>query len=381
MTFVICPNLAIDRMLAADRVRPGGTTRCRALRTQAGGKGANVLRATRALGGDGLLAGFAAGRGGRLIAELADEEGLELEVVVTDGEARVSTVVLGDDGSVTRLYEFGPEVAAADERALLELVARRPAGPGEWAVVTGAAPPGVSPGFYAALVRAARGRRLPDARRRDRRAARRRPRRAPRPRQGQPGGGLLGGRRARDALRRREAGDPGATAGRGPRALPAAARGRSRRRRPDAGRRRRGRHPGRRRVARLDARRQRRQPRRLGRLLRRRPDARAAARGRRGRRAAPRRRGRSRQRGLAVQRRRRPGACGGTGGRSLRRPARPASQRRDRASAEPLRPAAGPAAHIRAQVRPTTQRQSTPHGMSRRTSGRTTGEPRHPCRA
>ena len=156
MTLVICPNLAIDRMLAAGRVRPGATTRCRALRTQAGGKGANVLRATRALGGDGLLAGFAAGRGGRLIAELADEEGLELEVVVTDGEARVSTVVLGDDGSVTRLYEFGPEIAAADEQALLELVARRPAGPGEWAVVTGAAPPGVSPGFYAALVRAAR---------------------------------------------------------------------------------------------------------------------------------------------------------------------------------------------------------------------------------
>jgi tagatose 6-phosphate kinase len=156
MTLVICPNLAIDRMLAADRVRPGGTTRCRALRTQAGGKGANVLRATRALGGDGLLAGFAAGRGGRLIVELADQEGLELEVVVTDGEARVSTVVLGDDGSVTRLYEFGPEIAAADERALLERVAGRPAEPGEWAVVCGAAPPGVSPGFYAALVRAAR---------------------------------------------------------------------------------------------------------------------------------------------------------------------------------------------------------------------------------
>ena len=38
----------------------------------------------------------------------------------------------------------------------MDLVGARPAGPGEWAVVTGAAPPGVSPGFYAALVRAAR---------------------------------------------------------------------------------------------------------------------------------------------------------------------------------------------------------------------------------
>ena len=156
MTLVICPNLAIDRMLAADHVRPGGMTRCRELRTQSGGKGANVLRATRALGGDGLLVGFAAGRGGELIAELAHDEGLELETVVTDGEARVSTVVLGDDASVTRLYEMGPQVAADDEWRLAGLVSGRPAQAGEWAVVTGAAPPGASPGFYAALVGAAR---------------------------------------------------------------------------------------------------------------------------------------------------------------------------------------------------------------------------------
>jgi tagatose 6-phosphate kinase len=156
MTLVICPNLAIDRMLAADRVRPGGTTRCRALRSQAGGKGANVLRATLALGGEGVLVGFAAGRNGRLIEELARDEGLELDVVGAKGEARVSTVVLGDDGSVTRLYEHGPEVTADDEGALLALAGRRPAAMGEWTVVTGAAPPGASPGFYAALVRVTR---------------------------------------------------------------------------------------------------------------------------------------------------------------------------------------------------------------------------------
>ena len=156
MTLVVCPNLAIDRMLATDRVRLGGMSRCRELRTQAGGKGANVLRATRALGGAGLLTGFAAGRAGEMIVELARDEGLELEVVVTDGEARASTVVLGDDGSVTRLYEAGPAVGASAERALADLAGRRPAAPGEWAVVTGAAPPGVSPGFYAALLLSAR---------------------------------------------------------------------------------------------------------------------------------------------------------------------------------------------------------------------------------
>jgi 1-phosphofructokinase family hexose kinase len=156
MTLVVCPNLAIDRMLATDVVRPGRMSRCRELRTQAGGKGANVLRATRALGGDGLLTGFAAGRAGALIVALARDEGLELEAVATEGEARSSTVVLADDGSVTRLYEAGPAIGRGAEQALVDLAGRRPAAPGEWAVVTGAAPPGVSPGFYAALLRSAR---------------------------------------------------------------------------------------------------------------------------------------------------------------------------------------------------------------------------------
>ena len=157
MTLVICPNLALDRVLAAGSVRLGGITRGRVLRVQAGGKGANVLRATLALGGAGRLLGFASGPGGHLIAGLAADEGLELEPVETDGEARVSTVVLADDGSVTRLYEFGPEMTAGDEQRLVVLAGRTPAQPGEWAVIDGAAPPGVSAGFYAALTRAARG--------------------------------------------------------------------------------------------------------------------------------------------------------------------------------------------------------------------------------
>lgn len=156
MTFVICPNLALDHVLAADRLRPGGLTRCRMLRSQAGGKGANVLRATLALGGDGALVGFTAGRVGQVIDELARDEGLAFTTVSTEGEARVSTVVLTDDGGVTRLFERGPAVTPADEERLLALAARRASAPREWAVVTGAAPPGASPGFYAGLVRAAR---------------------------------------------------------------------------------------------------------------------------------------------------------------------------------------------------------------------------------
>jgi 1-phosphofructokinase family hexose kinase len=151
MTYILCPNLAVDRVLEVDAVQPGGTMRCRALNEQAGGKGANVARALRALGGAQLLAGFAAGHNGRLIAELADDEGLEIELVAVDGEARVSTVVLAADGPPTRLFEHGPDVDGAAERALVAAAGARPAQPGEWAIVDGAAPPGSSDGFYGAL--------------------------------------------------------------------------------------------------------------------------------------------------------------------------------------------------------------------------------------
>jgi len=152
MTLVVCPNLAIDRVLAAAAVRPGATMRCRALFQQAGSKGANVARALGVLGGGALLTGFAAGHAGRLFADLAAGEGLEVDLVPGVGEVRVSTVVLADDGRVTRLYEYGPRIGPAEERALTHAVAAHHAAAGEWALVTGAAPPGAAAGLYAGLV-------------------------------------------------------------------------------------------------------------------------------------------------------------------------------------------------------------------------------------
>ena len=156
MTLVVCPNLAVDRVLTADSVCLGGLTRCRALRQQAGGKGANVVRALHVLRSGcgavhGLLAGFAAGQTGSLFAELAAEEGLATHLIACAGDMRVSTVLLANDGSVTRLFEHGPEITARDETALLSAVADRPAQPGEWAIVDGAVPPSASEDFYGAI--------------------------------------------------------------------------------------------------------------------------------------------------------------------------------------------------------------------------------------
>ena len=156
MTLVVCPNLAVDRVLRLEHLHAGDLLRAECLQQQAGGKGANVIRSLRALGGAGLLLGFAGGHTGRLIAELADEEGIEIEFVTLVGEARICTVFLEGDGRRTDVFEYGPTIEAADERALVEAVRALPAAAGEWAVLNGSAPPGAAPGFYAALVSALR---------------------------------------------------------------------------------------------------------------------------------------------------------------------------------------------------------------------------------
>jgi 1-phosphofructokinase family hexose kinase len=152
MTLVVCPNLAVDRVLRLERLHAGDMLRAQCLQQQAGGKGANVIRTLRALDGAGLLLGFAGGHTGRLIAELADEEDIELEFITLVGEARICTVYLEDDGRRTDVFEYGPRIDAADERALVEAVRALPAAADEWAVLNGSAPPGAAPGFYAALV-------------------------------------------------------------------------------------------------------------------------------------------------------------------------------------------------------------------------------------
>lgn len=173
MTLVVCPNLAVDRVLTTASLHPGRLARCRLLSQQAGGKGANVARALHILrgpgapstaagvahaapGGGDLLVGFAAGRTGELFAALATGEGLATLLVPCPGEMRVSTVVLAEDDSVTPLYELGPEVGVREEATLAAAVRARPAAPGEWAIVDGAVPPGAQDGFYGALCRTLR---------------------------------------------------------------------------------------------------------------------------------------------------------------------------------------------------------------------------------
>src|SRR5512145_476229 len=118
MILCITPNPAVDRTLILPRLNPGEVHRAERVIVAAGGKGLNVARAIHTLGGKPMCMGFAGGHAGRLLAELAQMEGLNSSWTWTNAETRSCTILISDTGDATLINEPGLPVSAADWRQL-----------------------------------------------------------------------------------------------------------------------------------------------------------------------------------------------------------------------------------------------------------------------
>jgi 1-phosphofructokinase family hexose kinase len=109
MTIVcVTPNPAIDRTLVSPGWRAGAAQRPVDVIVAAGGKGLNVARAIRTLGGDPLCLGPLGGHAGRWLADLAQQEALPSAWTWTTHETRTCTIVLDPEAGIsTSWYETG----------------------------------------------------------------------------------------------------------------------------------------------------------------------------------------------------------------------------------------------------------------------------------
>lgn len=146
---IVCPNLAVDHTITLGALTPGTVSRAVGGRSVAGGKGANVARAAKAVGGSARVIGFLPEVGRNHLTSLFADEGFELSGVPIDGVVRTCTAILEDGGRTTLINEPGPRVTDDDWHALLDLV---PHGTG-FAVGSGSLPPGTPADAYARLVR------------------------------------------------------------------------------------------------------------------------------------------------------------------------------------------------------------------------------------
>ena len=152
MIITVTMNPAIDRTLEIDSLVRGGLNRIGRVEYDAGGKGINVSRTIRELGGKTIATGFLGGNSGRIIADILKAEGIESDFVQVNGETRTNIKVCEKNGVLTELNEPGPLITEKQVEELKDKLLRY-AGTGTLFVLSGSIPAGVPEDTYAKIIR------------------------------------------------------------------------------------------------------------------------------------------------------------------------------------------------------------------------------------
>jgi 1-phosphofructokinase family hexose kinase len=161
MLLVVCPNLAVDRILEVENFHLAKVQRSRPALVQPGGKGSNVARVFRQLGGEVILVGFVGRRNGRWITEQLRHSGIHVDAVdAFDGESRTCTVICdrGMHCHPTVINEESPQIESASFSKLLAKIDKWIPRVGA-VLTTGSLSKGLPDGFYASILDRARSKR------------------------------------------------------------------------------------------------------------------------------------------------------------------------------------------------------------------------------
>lgn len=150
MIITITMNPAIDKTVEIDQFVHGGLNRIRSVTKDAGGKGINVSKTIKALGGESLATGFLGGQTGAEIKAILEKSEILEEFVMIEAESRVNTKVVECKGIVTELNESGPSIPK-DAMELLFKILEKHLRSGQVLVLSGSVPKGVSKDIYKEL--------------------------------------------------------------------------------------------------------------------------------------------------------------------------------------------------------------------------------------
>lgn len=143
MILCLTPNPAIDRTLYVNTLNQGEVHRAEKVLMAAGGKGINVARAIRTLGGDPLCMGPIGGHAGNLLADLAKQEGLSAQWTRVRNETRTCVILVHEEQDATLINESGSDMKANECEALIEDVLRQ-VSRADLICTCGSLPPGFS---------------------------------------------------------------------------------------------------------------------------------------------------------------------------------------------------------------------------------------------
>nr|WP_297173509.1 1-phosphofructokinase family hexose kinase [uncultured Agathobaculum sp.] len=121
MIITITLNAALDRTLRIERpLMVNKLNRATSSHLEPGGKGINVSRAVKALGGTSIALGFSAGTNGRIVKDMLTAADIHHDFVDIAGQMRVNTQIIDAQGGHTEVNEPGGKVDDADFLRLLD---------------------------------------------------------------------------------------------------------------------------------------------------------------------------------------------------------------------------------------------------------------------
>lgn len=153
MILCVTPNVALDRTLVVPGYNGGGVFRPQQVVAVAGGKGVNVARVIRLVGGAASCFGFIAGHTGSLVASAASTEGLNCHWTrLPGGETRICTILVDPAlGQTSVINESGAPTTATDwEQLRHDLLAHVDSASA--VCFCGSLPPGASLQVFATLL-------------------------------------------------------------------------------------------------------------------------------------------------------------------------------------------------------------------------------------
>lgn len=145
-------NAAIDKTYRVDRFPLGKVSRVGEMISVPGGKGINVARVARQLGGDVVATGFVGGSNGDYIERELSRQGIANDFVRVEGESRLCLNIIDlSNGLSTELLEPGPVVTELQVAAIRNKVKQLAAG-SRVVALSGSLPKGVPASLYAELI-------------------------------------------------------------------------------------------------------------------------------------------------------------------------------------------------------------------------------------
>jgi 1-phosphofructokinase len=161
MIVSVNPNTCIDRTMVVPEFVLNKTIRASKFAIGMGGKAADASWILGAYGIPSLTLGFAAGPAGKQMEQMLQERGAKTDFTWVDGETRVHTIIVMEDGSGQSTFAIPTLIVRPEHISDLEERFVKSLDLASCVVVGGTLPPGVSYDLYTHLVTLARKRGVP----------------------------------------------------------------------------------------------------------------------------------------------------------------------------------------------------------------------------